>query len=300
MQPFSYDESHPYSAGQHRGIDIGADATGETVVAPAAGTVSFAGYVAANGETVTIETSDGYSVTLTHLGTIAVTKGATVAEQQAIGTVGPSGTPEVDGPYVHLGIRVSADPNGYVDPLSLLPAVPASGGTAQTGSTSAVSTSPAKKPAASPSPRPRVTTTARGRGNVGSEQRGRTQAPTTDARPRRSSQRPTTRDARTPLESKTPRSQPSEQPSAFRRPLDESAIHGISHESRPTMDVAPSRPGSSNALPGLVCNWAAALFALGAALVVGRRRSTARPTASAEVLRLRPPDAQHGQVSRAA
>src|SRR5204863_44617 len=54
VQPFSYDESHPYAPGQHRGVDIGADA-GETVVAPAAGTVSFAGTVPTNGKTVTIE-----------------------------------------------------------------------------------------------------------------------------------------------------------------------------------------------------------------------------------------------------
>ncbi len=104
VQPFSYDEAHPYASGQHRGVDIGADAAGEPVVAPAAGTVSFAGTVPTNGKSVTIETADGYSVTLTHLGSIAVSKGATVAEQDAIGTVGPSGTPEVDGPYVHLGI----------------------------------------------------------------------------------------------------------------------------------------------------------------------------------------------------
>ena len=83
LQPFSYDEAHPYAAGQHRGVDIGADAAGEPVVAPAAGTVSFAGTVPTNGKSVTIETADGYSVTLTHLGSIAVAKGATVAEQDA-------------------------------------------------------------------------------------------------------------------------------------------------------------------------------------------------------------------------
>jgi hypothetical protein len=27
VQPFVYDEAHPYASGQHRGIDIGADAT---------------------------------------------------------------------------------------------------------------------------------------------------------------------------------------------------------------------------------------------------------------------------------
>ena len=34
--------------------------------------MSFAGTVPTNGKTVTIETADGYSVTLTHLGSIAV------------------------------------------------------------------------------------------------------------------------------------------------------------------------------------------------------------------------------------
>src|SRR6478735_1502077 len=121
LQPFSYDEAHPYAAGQHRGIDIGANAAGERVVASSTGTVSFAGSVPNSGESVTIETADGYSVTLTHLGSIAVSKGASVAEGDAVGTIGPSGTPEVDGPYVHLGIRVTTDPNGYVDPLGLLP-----------------------------------------------------------------------------------------------------------------------------------------------------------------------------------
>src|SRR5262249_14636055 len=105
LRPFSYDETHAYTAGQHRGVDLGAAAADETVVAPAAGAVSFAGTVPTNGKSVTIETADGYSVTLTHLGSISVSKGATVAERDTIGTVGPSGTPEVDTPYVHLGIR---------------------------------------------------------------------------------------------------------------------------------------------------------------------------------------------------
>ena len=115
LQPFVYDEAHPYASGQHRGIDIGADTTGESVVAPAAGTVEFAGTVPTSGKSVTIETPDGYSVTLTHLGSILVSKGAPVAEGETVGTIGPSGTAEVDGPYVHLGIRVAADPNGYID-----------------------------------------------------------------------------------------------------------------------------------------------------------------------------------------
>lgn len=121
LQPFSFDPAHPYAAGQHRGIDIGA-ATGTPVVAPAAGTVTFAGSVPTSGTSLTILTADGYSVTLTHMGTLAVARGATVAEGDAVGTVGPSGTPELDAPYLQLGIRVASDPNGYLDPLTLLPA----------------------------------------------------------------------------------------------------------------------------------------------------------------------------------
>jgi Peptidase family M23 len=119
-QGFAFDSTHPYAGGQHRGIDIGSEA-GATVVAPAAGTVAFAGSVPTNGLTVTIETGDGLAVTLTHLGSLAVARGAAVAEGDAIGALGPTGTPEVEGPYVHLGIRLAADPNGYLDPLSLLP-----------------------------------------------------------------------------------------------------------------------------------------------------------------------------------
>lgn len=161
LQPFAYDEAHPYAAGQHRGIDIGADAAGESVVAPATGAVSFAGSVPASGLSVTLETPDGYSVTLTHLGSILVAKGAAVAEGDDVGTVGPSGTPEVDGPYVHLGIRLTVDPNGYLDPLTLLPAVetptaPGSSGNPAppVASVPAGSTTPATVPAPTPAPAP--------------------------------------------------------------------------------------------------------------------------------------------------
>src|SRR5437588_5606997 len=120
LRSFSFDSSQPYAGGQHRGIDIGA-ATGTPAVAPAAGVVSFAGSVPTNGLTVTIRTADGYSVTLVHLGSIAVRDGSSVAEGAVAGTVGPSGTPELAVPYLYLGVRRTSDPNGYVDPLSLLP-----------------------------------------------------------------------------------------------------------------------------------------------------------------------------------
>src|SRR6266516_3061040 len=111
----------PYAAGQHRGIDIGAGA-GEPVLAPASGTVSFAGTVPVSGKVVTIQTAEGYSVTLTHLGSTSVRRGETVGEDAVVGTIGPTGEVERDVPYVHLGIRRSEDPNGYIDPLLFLPA----------------------------------------------------------------------------------------------------------------------------------------------------------------------------------
>ena len=77
------------------------------MLAPAAGTVSFAGTVPSSGKSVTIETPDGYSVTLTHLGSISVARNAAVSEGSPVGTIGPSGDGEVSQPYVHLGVRLT-------------------------------------------------------------------------------------------------------------------------------------------------------------------------------------------------
>ena len=118
LRPYSLGPD-PYAAGQHRGVDV-AGSAGETVRAPAAGVVSFVGVVPSSGRTVTIQT-DGYAVSLTHLGESTVAKGATVAEGDAVGIAGPSGEAEWPTPYVHLGIRVSSAADGYVDPATLLP-----------------------------------------------------------------------------------------------------------------------------------------------------------------------------------
>src|SRR5918912_369844 len=120
LRPFDYGGG-TYTASGHRGIDI-AGAAGASVRAPAPGGVSFAGWLPSHGETVTITTSDGWVVTLLHLGSIAVAVGDGVAEGEPVGTVGPTGDAEADEPYVHLGIRHADDPRGYVDPLTLLPA----------------------------------------------------------------------------------------------------------------------------------------------------------------------------------
>ena len=109
-----------YASGQHRGIDV-AGPDGSEVRAPAAGLVTFAGSLPTYGHGVTILTGDGYAVTLVHLGGIGVSKGDTVSEGAAVGTMGTSGTPEQAVPSVHLGIRRAADEEGYLDPLGLLP-----------------------------------------------------------------------------------------------------------------------------------------------------------------------------------
>src|SRR5438132_5434317 len=119
MRPFSFG-SDPYAAGQHRGIDIGAP-SGTPVLAAAGGVVSFAGTVPNGGKTVTIQTSTGYAVTLVHLGSIRVLRGTMIEEGATVGTVGPSGVPDIPEPYVYLGVRVASDDQGYVDPLLFLP-----------------------------------------------------------------------------------------------------------------------------------------------------------------------------------
>ena len=50
----------PYASGQHRGIDVGG-AEGAPVLAPATGTVTFAGAVPAGGRSITIQTPDATS-----------------------------------------------------------------------------------------------------------------------------------------------------------------------------------------------------------------------------------------------
>ena len=119
LQRFTLGDN-PYVAGLHRGIDV-AGLAGTPVRAPAAGTVSFAGTVPHHGRTVTIRTPDGYAVTLVHLGGVAVSRSSPVAEGAVVGTIGPTGDAEHSIPYVHLGVRVAAEPEGYVDPLLVLP-----------------------------------------------------------------------------------------------------------------------------------------------------------------------------------
>jgi hypothetical protein len=116
LRPFVFDHDTPYAAGQHRGIDIEAS-SGTPVLAPADGVVAFAGTVPTGGKTISIQTPLGYTATLLHLGSIDVKRGAVVREGAVVGAAGTE-------PYVYFGVRTTSDPQGYVDPLGLLPAAP--------------------------------------------------------------------------------------------------------------------------------------------------------------------------------
>lgn len=120
LRPFSLSPDR-YAGGQHRGVDISAE-LGSPVLASAAGTVSFVGSIPGGGRAVTIQTLDGYAVTLVQLGSTSVLRGSVVVEGAVVGVVGESADAVTTAPHVHLGVRVSADPDGYVDPLGLLPA----------------------------------------------------------------------------------------------------------------------------------------------------------------------------------
>ena len=121
LRPFSLGPDS-YAGGQHRGVDIAAE-LGSPVLAPAAGTVSFVGSIPGSGRAVTIQTLDGYAVTLLQLGSTSIRRGSVVTAGAIVGVVGASADGVTSAPHVHLGVRVAADPNGYVDPLGLLPAL---------------------------------------------------------------------------------------------------------------------------------------------------------------------------------
>ena len=114
----------PYAGGQHRGIDIGAEA-GAPVGAATGGTVRFAGVAGSSGLTVSVRTSDGtLDTSYLHLSAVAVREGDLVASGQRLGTVGTSGRRSVEAPHLHFGIRDAGSRHAYHDPLAYLPPAP--------------------------------------------------------------------------------------------------------------------------------------------------------------------------------
>ena len=103
----------PFGAG-HRGIDV-AVPFGTPILAPEAGTVSFAGRV--GGELfVTIDHGGGLASTYSWLSATAVRKGDVVALGQRIGSTG-TGHPGSTVPHLHLGMKLDG---AYLNPLEVL------------------------------------------------------------------------------------------------------------------------------------------------------------------------------------
>jgi murein DD-endopeptidase MepM/ murein hydrolase activator NlpD len=105
--------SDPYGAG-HRGIDIAA-AIGTPVLAPAAGTVTFAGKV--GGQLfVTLDHGGGLVSTYSWVSAALVHKNDVVAAGAAVALSG-LGHPGSVVAHLHFGVKLDG---AYVDPLGLL------------------------------------------------------------------------------------------------------------------------------------------------------------------------------------
>ena len=91
----------------HSGIDIGVE-RGTRVVAPAAGTVAFAGTHAEYGLTVILDHGENLRTVYGHLSRLDVSQGRTVARGTELGLTGNSG--RSSGPHLHYEILVDGRP----------------------------------------------------------------------------------------------------------------------------------------------------------------------------------------------
>jgi murein DD-endopeptidase MepM/ murein hydrolase activator NlpD len=97
----------------HAGIDIGAG-FGTPILAAAAGTVIYAGWLGGYGNLVVIDHGGGLSTAYAHQQRIYVS-GGSVEQGQTIGEVGSTGYSF--GPHLHFEVRIGGSP---VDPLGYL------------------------------------------------------------------------------------------------------------------------------------------------------------------------------------
>jgi murein DD-endopeptidase MepM/ murein hydrolase activator NlpD len=110
---FSSMREHPilHFARPHEGIDVTAP-MGSPIEAPAAGTVTDAGWETGYGNTITIDHGYGIETKFAHCSKLLVRKGQRVARGQRIALVGNSGI--ATGPHLHYEVHVNGRP---VDPL---------------------------------------------------------------------------------------------------------------------------------------------------------------------------------------
>jgi murein DD-endopeptidase MepM/ murein hydrolase activator NlpD len=108
--------SDPFTGepGYHQGIDISTD-KGQSVVAPADGTVESASYAGDYGNLIVLQHAFGLSTRFAHLSGFAVTAGQQVKRGEVIGYVGSTG--RSTGPHLHYEILANGQ---LINPLQLL------------------------------------------------------------------------------------------------------------------------------------------------------------------------------------
>jgi len=103
----------------HPGMDIDGE-RGDTVIAPASGTVVSAGYKGGYGNLIEIDHGNGLTTRYGHLSKIETEVGAIVTRGSTIGQVGSTG--RSTGPHLHFEVRLNDKP---INPRLFLPAEPA-------------------------------------------------------------------------------------------------------------------------------------------------------------------------------
>ncbi len=98
----------------HNGVDMNG-ATGQEIVAAAAGTVFFAEAKGGYGNSIMIDHGGGMVTLYAHQSRFAVSEGQQVSTGQVIGYVGSTGTST--GPHLHFEVRINGNP---VNPMNSL------------------------------------------------------------------------------------------------------------------------------------------------------------------------------------
>lgn len=102
----------------HAGLDIDGE-RGDSVIAPATGTVTEAGWKGGYGQMVEIDHGNGLLTRYGHLSRIEVEAGQPITRGQLIGMVGSTG--RSTGPHLHFELRIGEKP---INPRRFLPQEP--------------------------------------------------------------------------------------------------------------------------------------------------------------------------------